>query len=338
VLGIGCTILANSRPFEGLVVVLIAFGYLTIRVASGPAGMLKRLFVRSVPAFLAVVIPTVAFMLYYNFATTGDPLLRPYDLSSRDYAVTPASLLQPLRPPPEYRHEMIRRYHLEVAKPQFLKQTSPAGYLAEKGEKAVRVWSVLCGPILTLPLLASALTLRSRTTRFALLGLLVVAAALMPMSWLQPHYLAPIAAVFFLLVVQGVRAANAFCRRRRWTAAIFGAALLAGLCVSTAVTLYRSAARERKGDWSLLRAEVIRRLHDAGGRHLLLVAYDDQYSPHWEWVYNGADIDASEIVWARESTEDDSERLITYFSDRKAWRLRISFQGYRLTPVNADPE
>lgn len=38
-----------------------------------------------------------------------------------------------------------------------------------------------------------------------------------------------------------------------------------------------------------------------------------------EWVYNGADIDGQQVVWARELDAASNSRLMKYFSDRQVW-------------------
>jgi hypothetical protein len=74
-----------------------------------------------------------------------------------------------------------------------------------------------------------------------------------------------------------------------------------------------------RGD--LARARILRDLENTPGRHLIIVQYSDMHDPDREWVYNRADIDRARTVWARDMGEDENERLIRYFSDRKIWLL-----------------
>jgi hypothetical protein len=72
------------------------------------------------------------------------------------------------------------------------------------------------------------------------------------------------------------------------------------------------------GDQS--RTLVLQSLQAEPGKHLVMVRYnEDDLSVHDEWVFNGADIDSSKIVWARELTEKQNKKLFEYFKDRKAW-------------------
>jgi murein tripeptide amidase MpaA len=70
------------------------------------------------------------------------------------------------------------------------------------------------------------------------------------------------------------------------------------------------------------RFEVERRFRELGGRYLVLVRYRDHNQPvliHNEWVYNSAQIDQSQVVWARELDEEHNRRLLDYFKDRQVW-------------------
>jgi hypothetical protein len=65
------------------------------------------------------------------------------------------------------------------------------------------------------------------------------------------------------------------------------------------------------------------RLQRLGGRHLVIVHYGPNHDCHEEWVYNGADIDGSAIVWARDMGRVENQKLLDYFSDRRAWLVDV---------------
>src|SRR5262249_20670492 len=92
--------------------------------------------------------------------------------------------------------------------------------------------------------------------------------------------------------------------------------------------------------WSDRRAAIERELIAEGGRHLILVRYPPGHSPQEEWVYNAADIDNAQIVWARDLGENANERLIEHFSGRHLWRLLERGAGSQLEelPPNASQE
>jgi hypothetical protein len=378
VLGLGCAILANSRPFEGLVAAI--YGVAVLAVAwflSGrmrtppaemqPAGLLngpalpplmkgrnvpvaanrgfhvasarRVLARRTAIAALGILAPAAAFMLYYNLRTTGDPLRMPYQLNMATYSTTPVCLLGDLRPAPEYRHDSIRQFYLGWVRGHFLQQQSLAGLLQVGREKLHVIWAFYCGPLLSVPLVASLFALRSRTTVFALLGCLAVVWALAHVTWLEPHYLAPVAGLFYLLVVQGIRCIVTARPFRRWLGPVFAGAFLLALVASMGVMLWDSARIDRSSHWSLKRAAIAERLARLGGRHLVLVS-DKDTSLAQDWVYNVADIDAAPVVWARDSEPAQTRRLIEHFSGRRVWRLQSLRAQVELVPVAelSDPD
>jgi hypothetical protein len=81
----------------------------------------------------------------------------------------------------------------------------------------------------------------------------------------------------------------------------------------------------------------VRQLDTMGGKHLVLVRYSREHHPGNEWVYNGADIDASPVVWARELDRESNARLIEYFGDRHIWLVEPDAPTPRLVPYSEAP-
>jgi hypothetical protein len=68
----------------------------------------------------------------------------------------------------------------------------------------------------------------------------------------------------------------------------------------------------------------------------VIVHYSSRHSPDQEWVYNGADIDGSKVVWAREMDAQSDARLLSYFKDREVWLLNADSIPQRVRPYDAD--
>ena len=67
------------------------------------------------------------------------------------------------------------------------------------------------------------------------------------------------------------------------------------------------------------RVEVMRKLEVIPGKHLVFVRYSQHHYVHDEWVFNGADIEGSKIVWARELDAVQNQKLMDHFPDRRVW-------------------
>ena len=80
------------------------------------------------------------------------------------------------------------------------------------------------------------------------------------------------------------------------------------------------------------RLSAIHTLQSAGGRHLVLVRYAPDHNVLEEWVYNRADIDGSEIVWARDMGDAANRELLDYYRARKVWVLEADAPDPQPTP------
>ncbi len=80
------------------------------------------------------------------------------------------------------------------------------------------------------------------------------------------------------------------------------------------------------------RVQTINVLTRQGGRHLVIVRYTPTHDIHNELVYNRADIDHSQIVWARDMGYAKNRELIDYYPDREVWLLQPDLSPLSLAP------
>src|SRR5262249_24365523 len=107
-LGLGLAILANSRPYEGVVFCLPAaflfFRWLWRCTQVSPRqGIQWR---RIVAPLATIAVLTLVFMGYYNWRLTGDALFFPHTLNERTYEHVPTFAWQ--KPPPEKHYNNAR--------------------------------------------------------------------------------------------------------------------------------------------------------------------------------------------------------------------------------------
>jgi len=168
---------------------------------------------------------------------------------------------------------------------------------------------------------------RFRAGRLAMSGLVAAAAALLLSKYFRTHYASAAVAPLYILTAIGFER-MAEVRRGRWpVGAALSTALIVCVFLSVGLKVTRVAAfYEEKGygEFTRARSRVLERLAQEPGRDFVIVRYADGHDPNREWVYNRADIDGSEVVWARDMGAIRNAELIDYFADRRIWDLRIS--------------
>jgi hypothetical protein len=318
-LALGLVTLANSRPFEGLLVSLpVAIAILLGWIRHRP-GPVRLLFTHVVVPMALVLVPAGAAMATYNTRVTGHPFVMPYGVYEKSYSISPIfPLLQKPRPVPDYHHDVMRRFYTEYGMDQYLQQHSPASWFAYHRERMIQMWSFFVGALI-LPLLMLPWVLRIRPMRFAAGCCLLLVAAHLPSVGIQPQYAAPVMGLYLLLVVQGLRFLQTvrIGPRRAGRTPVYLTLGLAALFLGA--TAWNRA--HHPDGWEADRAKLLARLEASEGRHLVVVRYATDHNPHAEWVYNRADIDAGKVVWARAIDRERDERLLRYFADRRAWLL-----------------
>jgi hypothetical protein len=322
----GLAILANSRPYEGLV--------LSIPVAVGMFSWLLRnrrrpeIWVRVFLPIAALLVVTAGATGYYYARVTGSPFRMTYQVNRETYATAPYFLWQKPRPEPQYHHRVMRDfYQWELS--QFEKNRTLAGALDRTWDKLAGWWSFYLGPALSLPLIAFPWVLRDRRMRFALIALAVFVAGLLPETWTLPHYFAPVTALLYLILLQCMRHIRQWGGRRstrgvavvRMVVAVCCCMVVLRICAAVTHTAIEPAWPRGNLD----RAALIRELKRQPGQQLVIVRYQPSYGVNHdvdhEWVYNDADIDDAKIVWARDMGKEQNQELLQYFKDRHVWTI-----------------
>jgi hypothetical protein len=63
-----------------------------------------------------------------------------------------------------------------------------------------------------------------------------------------------------------------------------------------------------------------------GGNHLVFVEYSKGWNFEREWVYNGADLAASRVLFVHSRSDRENHELMERYSGRTAWRVRLGPQ------------
>jgi hypothetical protein len=335
VMAIGVSILANSRPYEGLIFSLPIAAAVTIWIFGKPHPSFSVSFSRFVLPALLVLAITGAGTAYYYWRVTGNPFRMTYQVNRDTYATAPYFLWQSARSEPVYHHALMRDfYRWELAR--FEGYSTLGGATSRAWDKLVGLWKYYCGPLLTIPLLAFPWILRDKKMRFPLLAGAFFLLGLAVETWTMPHYVAPAAGLIYLLLLQCMRHLRLWCWRGRPVGVALARAIPTIACAMVLLRVVAVVAHAQiEPAWprgNLDRIAITRQLEATPGRHLVIVSYGSHHDVDWEWVYNGADIDGSKIVWARAMSPQRDQELLQYFHDRKVWHLNGDQSPARLEP------
>ena len=336
-MGLGLTILANSRPYEGLVLSMpVAFAILTWIFGQTEAfwGRFRHVVV---PLTLVVLLGALASG-YYCWRVTGNPLLMPQQVDRQTYAVAPYFIWQHPQPQPVYNHEEMRDFYLhnELG---FYQQTRKIETLVALWlVRFAHIWFFYFGPLFTLPLIVALATSSrgiswpglQKQTRFLLLSATASIVGLMAEVFFFPHYAAPMTCLILALVLLAMR------EMRRWEwrskpVGLFLARAIPIICLLMVVLrvgakpLHLPLTPSWPPSWynstpvETGRARLLTELQRFPGEHLVIVHYKSPSKLKYDWVYNDADVDNAKVVWARDMGRPANKELTDYFSGRRVW-------------------
>jgi hypothetical protein len=198
-------------------------------------------------------------------------------------------------------------------------------------EYRVRYYRFFFLPPLYLALFAYFFSLRDGRLRWAAGTLANFALGTNLFPYFMPQYLAAVTCLFVLVSLVGLQQLN----RIRVRGIPVGGEItrvLIVLCVAEFGSWYCLHLFESPDLYGVLqyetwdsinhanpqrRIEVNRQLAAISGQLLVFVRYAPQHVYQSEWVWNGADIDNSRIVFARDLGAEEDAKLIQYYPKRK---------------------
>jgi hypothetical protein len=340
-MGAGLAILANTRPYEGLLmslpVAVALLLWMTGRKRPPMAILLRRVIL---PVSLLLVV-TGASMGYYFWRVAGNPLRMPYQVNRDTYSIARYFYGQPPNFTPVYHHEVMRNFYLNEYR-RYREARTLQGFIHETGRKLEYTWALYFGPVLIIPLVALPWVLRSRRIRWLLIAGAVSAVGMELVCFYAPNYAAPLTGVILAVVLQGLRHLRCWRWEGKPTGLFLARAvvLICALMVPVQVFILWAGPKtlDDLSDGSR-RSRIMAQVSSLPGRHLILVHYKpdhDVLSP--EWVYNDADIDHAKVIWARDMSAAANQELVRYFKDRHSWLIDADEPSPRLSPYNPEPD
>jgi len=353
VMAVGVAMLANTRPYEGFVLSLVAAARLLWWVVerklresqpsrSTPSSkqLTTGLLLGRVALPLLLVLGLAgAATAYYFWRVTGSPSAMPQQLNREAYAVARYFYWQPAYPEPVYRHKAIHDFYTDTEFQHFALAQTRRGILRQLGTKIALMWVFYIAPLLTLPLLLLPKVMRDRRIRFLLIAGAVGMAGSALVIFFNIHYVAAMVPVFLAVIVQGMRHLRTWRWENRPSGQFLVRAIVVMCILMIPVQVHILAATPAPGSWPAIGPERVAleaQLKSAPGPQLILVRYRPNHDSLLDWVYNGADIDRQKVVWARDMGAEKNEELLCYYSDRRVWLLDADVTPARLVPYAGD--
>jgi hypothetical protein len=342
---VGVAIVAFSRPYDAAVLGCATAAMLLWFLWKSHTP-LKTVCVRVGAPALIVLALCGAGTAYDDYRVTGHAFTLPYQLHDQQYVMASMFTMAPLAPEPAYRHAVMRQFYaVWNAGQRTYAKDSPGIALLIK----LYLFDTFFFPFwaLMIPVLLCPYDLATAEERATVILMVVAVLMVVPLIASQPHYVAAFAGVVYLRFLHSLTRIWSW---RRWgkpvgrvLAILLVGIMLGELCNNlsgivrnhgglSGRDLYSRGIAIRTSGMGAAHHSVTQALEQQAGRQLVLVRYAPAHDPQNEWVYNRADIDDSQIVWAREMGPEQNRSLFEYFRDRQIWLLEPDRSPPKLSP------
>jgi hypothetical protein len=285
-------ILSITRPVEGLLTVAIALPFLLWSWKDESIFKKEGWPLKNYATVLAFgVVAIIIFQLIYNNAVSGNPLKYAY----LNWTYKNSNI------------DLIRNY-----------TGSPKISIFTELSSAYKFFYT---PFLGLILALLFFVKEKNIVILSILWIFIITIVSTIMTPAWPHYLAPIAPLNYLLV--GIAFHTLSCKSMRGikTGRLAAAGLYTAFIFYFISTLFIIVQSEPPYTWGRVRQEILTELNKTEEKNIIFVRYSKSHSIHSEWVYNEADIDRSQVIWARDLGAEKNKALIAHFPKRNIWLL-----------------
>lgn len=356
ILGFGLLILANSRPYEGLVFAAPVLIALLIWIAKQKGAAFGSVLRRVLIPFAITCLVAGLATGYYYWRITGNPFQMPQALNRKIYASTPYFIWQHLKPAKQYNNPALADLYNDFELNAY-NGTRGVRILSAWASDISTDWCFYVGPLLTLPLVFAMAAAPygmgwrdiDSNTRLLIAIWAATGAGLALEIFHANHYSAPLTgAIVALLVIAlrygrslriGTKPVGKFLSR-----AVSAASFVVILAYACLLLMHFSFALERSNfnfPWLLPQSQqqqIRATLSQTADLHLLIVHYTPGVQFGWVgWVENEADIDHSRIVWAWDLGPEKNRELLDYYKDRRVWLVNTADNPPHLIPYPRDP-
>jgi hypothetical protein len=327
-LAIGLLLLMNTRPLEGGLLAAFTLAVLAYRLVPRLRQSWRTVVVAVLPA-AALFLCGSLFTTYYCYRVTGSPVTMPYVVNRATYgwpenlAILPPKQLQLEQP------VLQAMYQKELANRN--RYASVGAAIDSWITRFFDSWVFFVGPALSVPFVLLPFALKGRD--YALLLWLMGLEALINVFQLllYPQHLAHVTGVIFTLLTVGFwflyrTVAQISPVRAKYMAiavplclCLVGAMKMEAEAMDVPVS-YWERAYEIHRDARFAIQQSMEKLPD---KQLIILNYGPDHSPDQEWLYNKADVDKSQVVWARDMGPSENRELVNYFPNRHVWWLEV---------------
>lgn len=320
-LALGLAVLANGRPFEGMLASLPAAWMLARWFLPLPSLERRTAAVRVVLPVAVLLVATVGGIGYYNWRVTGDPFEMPH-LHYKEIYDRPSEFVWNRQPGAMSQHVVIERT---------AEGEEPPWWWIGLRNGWHRIWLVLflyLSPALAVPLFFGLGVLRDSSLRPLAVACILVLLGHFASDQFYPHYSAPLATPLWILAM--VVLAKAFDWQWRGRPVGAGLSLVAVGLILISFAVQLPAFRPDADAPIRQRLELQRDLEGRPGRHLVLGQRSVIYN------YNPPDLQNAKVLWAADMGAEENERLFELFPDYERWWMEIYGRSVELRPYPED--